>query len=88
MAERVDHLTVTLREEGFTTSREARYRPLELLASHLRGRVVFAARRTTKLTGSSRLIACAVSLAVERPLHTRKVTGSNPVPRTPSPGED
>jgi hypothetical protein len=24
----------------------------------------------------------AVSLAVERPLHTRKVTGSNPVPRT------
>jgi hypothetical protein len=25
---------------------------------------------------------CAVSLAVERPLHTRKVTGSNPVPRT------
>ena len=27
---------------------------------------------------------CAVSLAVERPLHTRKVTGSNPVPRTPS----
>ncbi len=27
-------------------------------------------------------LSCAVSLAVERPLHTRKVTGSNPVPRT------
>jgi hypothetical protein len=63
-------------------------RLLELLASPLRQCVVCAARRVaTKPPAESVCRALhanqsAVSLAVERPLHTRKVTGSNPVPRT------
>ena len=45
----------------------------------------FGWRRLGNLLGfPSRICGaqCAVSLAVERPLHTRKVAGSNPAPRT------
>jgi hypothetical protein len=53
---------------------------LMLLALNLAQRLLFSARRVP--LGACLVITSAVSLAVERPLHTRKVTGSNPVPRT------